>query len=177
MKRHQPKHIYVDNRIYFITSHIQDRDFIFDQDSKRDKMLLKIFSLAWENEIELIAWSLLRDHYHLLLKISEGRTISKYIGEIHRGFSFEMNQSEGKKGRSLWRNYWDWCIRDERDFWRHFNYIHNNPIKHGIVRDIDTLGTYRYSSFWNYLRTHGIEWLMDVMEAYPVLDFTVNNDE
>lgn len=97
MKRHQPKHIYADNRIYFITSHIQDRDFIFDQDTKRDKFLLKILSFAWENEIELIAWSLLRNHYHLLLKISEGRTISKYISDVHRGFSFEMNQSEGVK--------------------------------------------------------------------------------
>ena len=57
-----------------------------------------------------------------------------------------MNQLEEMRGRRLWKNYWDWCVRDESDYWMHFNYIHNNPIKHGIVRDTDALKGYRYSS-------------------------------
>jgi len=69
------------------------------------------------------------------------------------------------------------CVRDELDYWKHFNYIHNNPIKHGIVGSTESLKLYRYCSFWNYQRSRGIKWLMEVMEAYPVLDFTVKNDE
>ena len=176
MKRHQPKHIYKDNQIYFITAHIQDDIFKLDQDSKKDKLLLKIYSFAWENGIELIAWVILEEHYHLLFKIPLECQLSKFIGDIHRGFTFETNRAYGQKGRRLWKNYWDWCIRDEMDYWRHFNYIHNNPIKHGIVREIKTLGSYRYSSFWHYLRKYGIKWLMDVMNAYPILDFTVKSD-
>ena len=177
MKRHQPKHIYVDNQIYFITSHIHNGEFLLDTDSKKDKLLLKIFSFAWEGGIDLRAWVILKNHYHILFKALEGRNISDYIGRIHRGFTFEMNALAGKRERLLWKNYWDWCIRDERDYWKHFNYIHNNPIKHGVVGNTDSLKKYRYSSYWNYFRLNGNEWLMNVMEAYPIVDFTVENDE
>ena len=127
--------------------------------------------------MELRAWVILSNHYHILFKVLEGRNVSNYVGKIHRGFTFEINQWEGKRERHLWQNYWDWCIRDENDYWKHFNYIHNNPIKHGIVSDISSLEKYRYSSYWNYFRLNGNKWLMNVMEAYPILDFIVENDE
>jgi putative transposase len=177
MKRHQPKHLYVDNQVYFISAHLADRNFRLDDDFKKDKLLLKIFSFAWENKISLYAWAILENHYHLLFKVSNGLTISKFIGDIHRGFTFEINRMEKASRRRLWKNYWDWCIRDESDYWRHFNYIHHNPIKHGLVPDITALKKYRYSSAWNYLRTKGEKWLMQAFEGYPILDFTVANDE
>ncbi|MEA1935378.1 MAG: transposase [Thermodesulfobacteriota bacterium] len=177
IKRHQPRHLYVDNQIYFITSHIHNRTFLLDDDSKKDKLLLKIFKFAWENKIELHAWVILKNHYHILCKVSDGRDISRYIGDIHQGFTFEMNEIEEMRGRRLWKNYWDWCVRNETDYWMHFNYIHNNPIKHGIVRDLDSLKGYRYSSFWNYMRREGIQWLMSAIEAHPIVDFLVENDE
>ena len=139
--------------------------------------MLKIFSFGWESGFGLRAWVILPNHYHILFGVSEGRDVSNYIGKIHRGFSFEINEFEGEKGRHLWENYWVWCIRDENDYWRHFNYVHNNPIKHGIVKEINSLKKYRYSSFWNYYRLKGQDWLMDIMEAYPIVDFTVENDE
>lgn len=34
----------------------------------------------------------------------------------------------------LWqRRYWEHTIRDEDDWQRHVNYIHYNPVKHGVV--------------------------------------------
>jgi putative transposase len=36
--------------------------------------------------------------------------------------------------RGIWqRRYWEHSIRDQRDFGRHFDYIHFNPVKHGLV--------------------------------------------
>ena len=40
--------------------------------------------------------------------------------------------SRGERGISQ-RRYWEHTIRDQRDFARHFDYIHFNPIKHGLV--------------------------------------------
>lgn len=34
----------------------------------------------------------------------------------------------------LWqRRFWEHTIRDETDFARHVDYIHFNPVKHGLV--------------------------------------------
>jgi putative transposase len=50
----------------------------------------------------------------------------------------------------MWqRRFWEHQIRDERDFIQHVEYIHYNPVKHGLVaapRD------WPYSSFHRYVR-------------------------
>jgi len=47
--------------------------------------------------------------------------------------------------RPVWqKRYWEHLIRDEEDFRRHVDYIHYNPVKHGLAdRPID----WKYSSF------------------------------
>ncbi len=58
-----------------------------------------------------------------------------------------------RKGEQpIWqRRFWEHQIRDEVDFNNHLNYIHYNPVKHGLVaapRD------WEYSSFHRYVQ-HG----------------------
>jgi putative transposase len=37
---------------------------------------------------------------------------------------------------NLWqRRFWEHVIRDDGDFARHVDYIHYNPVKHGLVAD------------------------------------------
>ena len=53
-------------------------------------------------------------------------------------------------GFGLWqRRYWEHTIRDETDFARHVDYVHFNPVKHGLVgRVVD----WRHSSFHRFVR-------------------------
>ena len=41
------------------------------------------------------------------------------------------------------------CIRDEKDFIRHLDYIHYNPVKHGHVRKPKD---WEWSSFHRYVK-------------------------
>jgi REP-associated tyrosine transposase len=51
---------------------------------------------------------------------------------------------------ALWqRRYWEHTIRDEIDFERHADYIHFNPVKHGLVNRVRD---WPYSSFHRYVR-------------------------
>lgn len=44
------------------------------------------------------------------------------------------SRRRGDAERSLWqRRYWEHQIRDEEDLRRHIDYIHFNPVKHGLV--------------------------------------------
>ncbi len=53
----------------------------------------------------------------------------------------------------MWqRRFWEHTIRDDTDFARHLDYIHFNPVKHGLVTKV---GDWAYSSFRRYVR-HGI---------------------
>lgn len=54
--------------------------------------------------------------------------------------------SRAAKGeRGLWqRRFWEHAVRDAEDFSRHVDYIHFNPVKHGVaVSAVD----WPYSSF------------------------------
>lgn len=59
-------------------------------------------------------------------------------------------QANSKGEYTLWqRRYWEHTIRDEDDLKRHVDYIHYNPVKHGLVgRTAD----WPYSSFHRYVR-------------------------
>jgi putative transposase len=65
-------------------------------------------------------------------------------------------------------------MRTEKDFWTRFNYIHNNPVKHGYVKRPEE---WEFSSYQYYLRTHGPEWLQDVFMSYPVIDYSDGRDD
>ncbi|WP_459873021.1 REP-associated tyrosine transposase, partial [Endothiovibrio diazotrophicus] len=50
-----------------------------------------------------------------------------------------------KREKGIWqRRYWEHRIRDERDWRNHMDYIHWNPVKHGLVRCVRD---WPYSSF------------------------------
>jgi len=76
-------------------------------------------------------------------------------------------------GRQIWHNYWDTCIRTESDLWTRFNYIHNNPVKHGYVRQLDT---WPFSSHPYYVKAKGEEWLLGCWQRYPVVDYPEGDD-
>jgi putative transposase len=41
---------------------------------------------------------------------------------------------ERRGERGIWqRRFWEHLIRDERDFQAHMDYVHINPVKHGLV--------------------------------------------
>ena len=78
-----------------------------------------------------------------------------------RGIAHGERRSQSrlsKDERGVWqRRYWEHTLRDERDFERHCDYIHFNPIKHGHVQ---ATRDWPYSSFhrWVKLGVYTADW-------------------
>src|SRR3984957_14605782 len=69
-----------------------------------------------------------------------------------------------KRERGIWqRRYWEHTIRDEDDFARHVDYIHINPLKHGVV---DRAREWEASSFQRYVKLgfYPIDWAGDASQ-------------
>jgi putative transposase len=100
----------------------------------------------------------LPDYLHAIWTLPEGEADFAVRWQlIKAGFSRglpqgeEVSPSRSRKGeRGIWqRRYWEHTLRDEKDFTRHTDYIHFNPVKHGHVgraRD------WPYSSFHRLAR-------------------------
>ena len=65
-------------------------------------------------------------------------------------------QIKGERG--IWqRRFWEHVVRDERDFERHADYIHFNPVKHRLVTSV---AEWPYSSFHRYVErgVYPVDW-------------------
>jgi putative transposase len=100
----------------------------------------------------------LPEHMHCIWTLPAGDSDYKTRWAlIKAGFSRALpaverrSQSRAKRGeRGIWqRRFWEHLIRDERDFARHVDYIHWNPVKHGWVKHAQD---WPYSSFHLYVR-------------------------
>ena len=77
-------------------------------------------------------------------------------GLIKRGFSAGLSVASGrsasqiaKREKGIWqRRFWEHQIRDETDFERHVDYVHYNPVKHGLVGRV---ADWPHSSFHAYV--------------------------
>ena len=68
---------------------------------------------------------------------------------------------QAKHERGIWqRRYWEHLIRDDADFSRHVDYIHMNPVKHGLVNRV---ADWPHSSFHRYVNAGilPIDWAGD----------------
>jgi putative transposase len=88
------------------------------------------------------AWVVLSDHMHCLWTLPEGDAdFPRRWRDIKTVFSKSLPATEQRSAvmlergeRGIWqRRYWEHTIRDDRDYAAHMDYIHFNPVKHGLV--------------------------------------------
>lgn len=92
------------------------------------------------------AWVLLPEHLHCIRTLPENdnnhsirwalikREFSKNAGSFFRTPAPNASQL-AKRESTIWqRRFWEHMIRDDRDCKTHCDYIHYNPVKHGLVK-------------------------------------------
>ena len=175
-KDYHPPHIYQDGALYFIAVKTIKGERCFNSGDKKN-ILLKVLKKALNKfDVSLYAWVILDNHYHLLFKLLKGEDLWKFVKNINDNSSRILNEFDRQKGRNIWYQYWDYCIRNEKDFFLHFNYIHHNLVKHKYVDGQDRVLDYKFCSYRNWMEKKGREWIGDCFEKYPIKDFTVKGD-
>ena len=69
---------------------------------------------------------------------------------------YELSNSKLTKGdKGIWqRRYWEHTIRDEEDLYKYLDYIHYNPVKHGLVKNVKD---WEFSSFDKFVERGNYE--------------------
>lgn len=107
---------------------------------------------------DMPAWVILPDHLHCIWVLPEGdadiatrwRHIKTLFSRAHAPLERRSRRRLAKGERGIWqRRYWEHLIRDERDLWHHVDYIHFNPVKHGLAMRV---ADWPHSSFHRFVR-------------------------
>ena len=173
-KYHQPHHLYLDDTDYFLTACIYGRYCLLKPPSRKMYLYERIRSVFADFDYKFYGWTILDEHYHILFKTRLGKKLGVVMRNIHGNVSHYFNELDNKRGRRVWQSYWDHCIRDKNDFYKHLNYIHQNCIKHGLAKHMED---YPFSSFHYWAARKGRKWIYDCFESFPIVDFTCREDD
>ncbi|HXN51581.1 MAG TPA: transposase [Candidatus Acidoferrum sp.] len=86
----------------------------------------------------LLAWVVMPNHVHALLEPLNGWTIAKVVGSwkkftASKIYDHHQRTGEGPSSPIWHREYWDRYIRNQKHFEQAIEYIHQNPVKAGLV--------------------------------------------
>jgi len=118
-----------------------------------------IKSTRQSSPFEAIAWVVLPDHFHMIVR-AERENPSALMRRLKLSFSTRLRGRIGVVSGRIWQyRFWDHIIRDQNDMNRHIDYIHYNPVKHGLVR---SPFDWPHSSAHSYLQEgcYTLEWGM-----------------
>jgi putative transposase len=91
------------------------------------------------------AWVVLPEHMHCLWTLPEGdvdysarwQTIKMTFSRKIPLHEYRSESRAAKRERGIWqRRFWEHTIRNEQDYAAHMDYIHFNPVKHGLVGSV-----------------------------------------
>jgi len=131
---HAPVHRLDSNGIYMVTAGTPNKEHLFRDADKLTSLQNSLLSLAKKYQWQLEAWAVFSNHYHFIARNSpESGSLKKLIKHLHADSARELNHADGMAGRTVWFNYWDTKLTYERSYLARLNYVHQNPVKHGLV--------------------------------------------
>ena len=118
--------------------------------------------------IEIDAWCVLPNHYHLLVLTKTIVELRRSLGQHHGRSSFQWNGEDQARGRKVWHNCFERSMQSESHYWVTINYIHHNPVKHGHVQHWQE---WPWPSAQGFLEQMGRDRAIKLWQEYPILDY------
>ena len=117
---------------------------IVDDDEDREEFVLRISRLAEDMETGIYSWSLMTNHCHMLVR-SGPAGLARYMRRLLTGYAGYYNRRHGRHGH-LFQNRYKSIVCDEDVYLKELvRYIHLNPLRARLVRDMEGLDGYRWS--------------------------------
>lgn len=173
---------YISGGSYFFTVVTERRAPILANDEARDLLRTAIRACQQQWPFSVKALVLLPDHLHAIWTLPPGDAdYSKRWGFIKKHFTQHWLVANGmeqalslskqrQRRRGVWqRRFWEHALRDERDYAQHLDYLHYNPVKHGLV---STVADWPYSSFHRFVSKgfYPAHWGRDLATGYGTLE-------
>jgi len=132
---------------YHIFNRGIDSQLIFKTDANKE-YFLKLAEKYFENKIEILAYCLMDNHFHFLIKIlSESKEATQALSNLFNAYAKAFNKENFRTGSLFEKHFKRVQITDENQLKNTLLYIHKNPEYHKIIKNFRA---FTYSSFRLY---------------------------
>ncbi len=121
------------SQTHFITAKSWAGRSIFQSERSASLLIETLFDYCAKGKYQLHEFVVMPDHIHLLLTPGPNVTLERAMQFVKGGFSYRAGKQLGPSLGVWERGYVDHRIRDIRDYEFHRDYIHQNPVRKGLV--------------------------------------------
>ena len=130
---------------------------IFRDDFDRNTFLERFGRILLETSTPCYAWALIPNHVHFVLR-SGSVPIATLMRRLLTFYAQAFNRRHRRHGPLFQNRYKSILCEEEPYLLELVRYIHLNPLRAGLVRDVEALGSYPYSGHAVLLGKHFHEW-------------------
>ncbi len=140
--------MYIENGIYHIYNRGCNKDNIFFNKENHLYLLRLMEKFKDSYKIEIIAYCLMPNHYHLLMQQKSAKPISSYIQKIFNGYVQAINKQQNRSG-TLFEGRSKSILVDKEEYLIHLiRYIHINPVVANIIKKPEQ---WKYSNYLEWI--------------------------
>jgi len=115
-----------------------ERKKIFYSDTDRSDFIERLANLVEEGAMDVYAWVLMPNHYHILCK-TRNRPLSSSMRKILTGYVVNFNRRYRRYGHLFQNRYKSIVCQQDRYLKELVRYIHLNLLRAGLVKDVKEL--------------------------------------
>jgi len=121
-----------------------ERCDIFNDENDRQLFIDRFSRLLSETSVQCFAWALLSNHFHLLL-MPTSTPLSYFMRRLLTGYALSFNRHNKRSGHLFQNRYKSIVCEEEPYLLELVRYIHLNPLRAGMVANLDELDHYKWS--------------------------------
>jgi putative transposase len=133
---------------YHIYNRGCSRERIFRSNENYRFLRSKLFEYSYELDVEIVAYSLMPNHYHLLFRQTEDVSAGYLVQQVFNSYSKAFNKMYRRSGTLFEGPFRAKHVDDESYLIYLCRYIHRNPLEAGLVKNI---GDWEFSDYQNWI--------------------------
>ena len=134
---HAPVHQLSTRGTYFLTASTLHKAHHFRGADRLRVLHRGLLTVARDFSWHLEAWAVFSNHYHFVAHsppdAPDAANLSDMESVLHVKTAEWVNQLDRTPGRQVWFNFRETRLTYQRSYLARLNYVHQNPVKHGLV--------------------------------------------
>lgn len=138
-----------------------NKEYIFNEEKLINKYLMLLMENSERFNIQIITYCIMNNHVHLLIQSNSVVDMSKMMQKINMSYARYYNFIKTRVGYVFRDRYLSQPILTEQQLMRCIDYIHNNPVKAGMVEKAEQ---YKFSNCKEFYTEKNIEKLKKIIQ-------------
>ncbi|TBR23883.1 transposase, partial [bacterium] len=132
----RPPRLQEPGQIFHVIVRGNRRQNIFEEEADWDRFQTALLRLAAESDFELLGFTLMGNHAHLLIRCG-GTPLGKLLQGLLSSHALYLNKKYGRSGHLYQGRYTSEPCPNDSVLKHQLRYIHWNPVRAGLVRSPD----------------------------------------